>query len=275
MRAAVAGDLAAISAIYAHHVETGIGSFELAAPDDEEMPAPMARRRRARLAVSGGRAAGRDAGIAGYAYASPYRARPGYRYTVEDSVYVDPGCTGQGVGRALLAALIAACAPLGYRQMVAVIGGSDNAASIGLHAALGFERRRVPDGGRPQIRSLGRHRTDAARARPGRRDGAELATASQGAASSARAAATPLRAAASSVAGNSAIGVVAGEIEARRDHAGRRARQPGSARVRRAPLGDHLEPRRRRQARQQAAQLSVDRAQQRRRDPDARRAARC
>jgi phosphinothricin acetyltransferase len=78
--------------------------------------------------------------VAGYAYASPYRARPGYRYTVEDSVYVDPGCMGQGAGRALLAALIAACAPLGYRQMVAVIGGSDNAASIGLHAALGFER---------------------------------------------------------------------------------------------------------------------------------------
>ena len=140
VRAAVAGDLAAITAIYSHHVETGIGTFELAAPDDQEM------RRRWHDVVERGLPylvavlSERQAGIAGYAYASPYRARPGYRYTVEDSVYVDPGFMGQGTGRALLAALIAACTPLGYRQMLAVIGGSDNAASIGLHAALGFER---------------------------------------------------------------------------------------------------------------------------------------
>jgi L-amino acid N-acyltransferase YncA len=140
VRAAVAGDLAAIAAIYAHHVETGIGTFELAAPDDEEI------RRRWHDVVEGGlpylvaALPERTAGIAGYAYAGLYRARPGYRYTVEDSVYVDPTCMGQGAGRALLAALIAACTPIGYRQMVAVIGGSDNAASIGLHTALGFER---------------------------------------------------------------------------------------------------------------------------------------
>jgi L-amino acid N-acyltransferase YncA len=140
VRAAVAGDLAAIAAIYAHHVETGIGTFELAAPDDEEI------RQRWRDLVERGlpylvaALPERNAEIAGYAYASLYRARPGYRYTVEDSVYVDPTCLGQGAGRALLAGLIAACTPLGYRQMVAVIGGSDNAASIGLHAALGFER---------------------------------------------------------------------------------------------------------------------------------------
>jgi L-amino acid N-acyltransferase YncA len=140
VRAAVAGDLAAIAAIYAHHVETGIGTFELAAPDDEEI------RRRWHDVVERGlpylvaALPELNAGIAGYAYVSLYRARPGYRYTVEDSVYVDPTCMGQGAGRALLAALIAACTPLGYRQMVAVIGGSDNAASIGLHAALGFER---------------------------------------------------------------------------------------------------------------------------------------
>lgn len=140
VRAAVASDLAAIAAIYAHHVETGLGTFELAAPDGEEM------RQRWQVVVERGLPylvavlPERHAGIAGYAYASPYRARPGYRYTVEDSVYVDSGCMGQGAGRALLVALIAACAPLGYRQMVAVIGGSDNAASIGLHAALGFER---------------------------------------------------------------------------------------------------------------------------------------
>ena len=138
VRAAVAGDLAAIAAIYTHHVETGLGTFELAAPDGAEM------RRRWQDVVERGLpylvAVLPERAVAGYAYASPYRARPGYRYTLEDSVYVDPDCTGQGAGRALLAALIAACAPLGYRQMVAVIGGSDNAASIGLHAALGFER---------------------------------------------------------------------------------------------------------------------------------------
>jgi phosphinothricin acetyltransferase len=139
VRAAVATDSAAITAIYAHHVESGVGTFELAAPDNDEM------RRRWHDIVDRGlpylvATLPDDAGIAGFAYASPYRARPGYRYTVEDSVYVDPACLGRGAGRALLAALIADCAPLGYRQMVAVIGGSDNAASIGLHAALGFER---------------------------------------------------------------------------------------------------------------------------------------
>jgi L-amino acid N-acyltransferase YncA len=140
VRAAVAGDVTAIAAIYAHHVETGIGTFELTAPQDEEI------RRRWHDIVERGLPylvavlPEHNAGIAGYGYASPYRARPGYRYTVEDSVYVDPTCMGQGAGRALLAALIAECTPLGYRQMVAVIGGSDNAASIGLHAALGFER---------------------------------------------------------------------------------------------------------------------------------------
>ena len=140
VRPAVAGDLSAISAIYAHHVETGVGTFELAPPDDEEM------RRRWRDIVDRSlpylvaTLPERSAGIAGYAYASAYRARSGYRYTVEDSVYVDPACIGRGVGRALLVALIDACMPLGYRQMVAVIGGSDNAASIRLHEAVGFER---------------------------------------------------------------------------------------------------------------------------------------
>ncbi len=140
LRGAASADLEAIAAIYAHHVESGTGSFELDAPTAGEM------HRRWRDVVERGlpyvvaTLAPHDATIAGYAYASLYRTRPAYRYTVEDSVYVDPSCTGRGVGRALLAAIIDACAPLGYRQMVAVIGGSDNAASIGLHAALGFER---------------------------------------------------------------------------------------------------------------------------------------
>lgn len=140
VRAAVAEDLPAITALYAHHVEFGTASFELAAPDEEEM------RRRWNEVVERGlpfvvaTLASDDPAIAGYAYASPYRARPGYRYTLEDSVYVDPACAGRGAGRALLDAVIAACVPLGYRQMVAVIGGADNAASIALHATLGFER---------------------------------------------------------------------------------------------------------------------------------------
>ncbi len=140
VRTAMPEDLAAITAIYAHHVECGTASFEIASPDEEEM------RRRWHDVVECGlpylvaTLPPHDSEIAGYAYASPYRPRPAYRYTVEDSVYVDPTCMGRGAGRALLAAVIAACAPLGYRQMVAVIGGSDNAASIGLHAALGFER---------------------------------------------------------------------------------------------------------------------------------------
>ncbi|MGH8849839.1 MAG: GNAT family N-acetyltransferase [Casimicrobiaceae bacterium] len=140
VRAATADDLPAITAIYAHHVELGTGSFELAAPGGEEMG------RRWREVVELGlpylvATLSADAGtVAGFAYASPYRARPAYRYTVEDSVYVAPSWAGRGAGRALLATLIAACEPLGYRQMVAVIGGADNAASIGLHAALGFER---------------------------------------------------------------------------------------------------------------------------------------
>ena len=139
MRAAVDGDFDAITAIYADHVERGSASFELEAPDGAEM------RRRWRQVVGSGlpylvATLPPGGAIAGYAYASLYRARPAYRFTVEDSVYVATPAMGRGVGRALLTAVIAACEPLGYRQMIAVIGGSDNSASIGLHTALGFER---------------------------------------------------------------------------------------------------------------------------------------
>jgi phosphinothricin acetyltransferase len=83
--------------------------------------------------------ADREGRVVGYAYAAPYRARPAYRYTLEDSIYVGNDALGQGVGRALLDALIAACADAGYRQLIAVIGDSANKASIGLHAACGFK----------------------------------------------------------------------------------------------------------------------------------------
>jgi L-amino acid N-acyltransferase YncA len=128
-------DLPAMTAIYAHAVRFGTASFELEPPDLEE----MARRRGALLA--GGLpylVAEAEGEVAGYAYAGPYRPRPAYRHTLEDSVYVAPDRQGRGVGRALLGALIAACEVDGYRQMVAVIGDTASTGSIALHRSLGF-----------------------------------------------------------------------------------------------------------------------------------------
>jgi len=128
-------DVAAIAAIYHHHVLHGAASFELEPPDATE----MARRRRA--ALDGGYpylVAEEDGRVIGYAYASAYRPRPAYRNTVENSVYVEPGRERQGIGRRLLAALLDACERCGFRQVVAVIGDSGHEASIGLHHALGF-----------------------------------------------------------------------------------------------------------------------------------------
>ena len=135
LRAASEGDLPAIARIYAHHVLTGFGSFEEAPPDLAELD-----RRRRDVAARGLPYLVAEAGgaIVGFAYASPYRARSAYRYTLEDSVYVAEGATRRGNGRALLATLIEHCTALGFRQMVAVIGDNANAASIGLHQALGF-----------------------------------------------------------------------------------------------------------------------------------------
>ena len=133
-------DLDAITAIYAHHVLHGLASFELEAPDAAEMA-----RRRAQVLALGlpYLVAEREGRIAGYAYAAPYRARPAYRYTLEDSIYIDREFVGRGAGRMLLDALIEACARAGFRQMIAVIGDSANSASIALHAACGFRRSGV------------------------------------------------------------------------------------------------------------------------------------
>jgi len=130
-------DLAAVQRIYAHHVLTGLASFELEPPDEAEI-----RRRQEALAGRGlpFLVAELEGAVRGYAYAGPYRVRPAYRYTVEDSVYVAPEAMGRGLGRALLGELVRCCAGLGMRQMVAVIGDSGNLASIRLHEAHGFSR---------------------------------------------------------------------------------------------------------------------------------------
>ena len=105
-----------------------------------------------------------ECAVQGFAYAGPYRTRPAYRYTVEDSVYVAPGAHGRGVGRALLGRLIALAEARNLRQMVAIIGDSANHASIGLHAGPGFRAHGGASLGRLQAWPLGRQRGDAARA---------------------------------------------------------------------------------------------------------------
>src|ERR1700688_1457992 len=136
IRPAKISDIPAITCVYADAVAHGTAWFELTSPDEAEMT-----RRMSDLTGKGYPylAAEIDGALAGYAYAGPYRTRPAYRPTVEDSVYIAPDMHHRGVGRALLAALIEACAARGFRQMVAVIGDSTRQApSIGLHEALGF-----------------------------------------------------------------------------------------------------------------------------------------
>ena len=128
-------DVAAISAIYAHHVRHGLASFEEVPPPPEE----IGRRRGAILAHGLPYLVAERAGrVIGYCYAGPFRPRSGYRFTLEDSIYVDAAEVGRGIGRALLEPVLARCTALGYRQMVAVIGGRETVASIRLHETLGF-----------------------------------------------------------------------------------------------------------------------------------------
>ena len=135
VREATEADLPGIAARYAHHVRTGLASFETEPPDLAEMAARFEAVRGKGFPYLACEIDGR---LAGFAYASSYRTRPAYRFCVEDSVYVHPELAGRGAGRALLARLIERCEAIGCRQMVAVIGDSSNAASIGLHSALGF-----------------------------------------------------------------------------------------------------------------------------------------
>jgi phosphinothricin acetyltransferase len=127
--------MAAVTAIYRHAVLTGTATFEIEPPDVAE----MTRRRAAILAGDYPYlVAEQDGALAGYAYASLYRARPAYRFTVENSVYVREDLHGRGIGRLLLDRLIDETTRRGFRQMIAVIGDSANRASIGLHEAAGF-----------------------------------------------------------------------------------------------------------------------------------------
>jgi phosphinothricin acetyltransferase len=137
LRRAAPADAAALAAIYGHHVRTGAATFELDPPDAAEMD-----RRRAGIETQGYPylVAEADGAVVGYAYASRFRPRIGYRFTVEDSVYIHPAHMGRGIGRLLLARLIEECEALGCRQMVAVIGDSANTASLRLHQSFGFLR---------------------------------------------------------------------------------------------------------------------------------------
>jgi L-amino acid N-acyltransferase YncA len=135
IRPAAAADIGAITRIYAHAVRFGTASFEIEPPDEAE----MARRQRA--VVDAGYpflVAEAEGMVLGYAYAGPYRARPAYRWSVENSIYVAPDAQRRGVGRALLDALIAETEQRGFRQMIAVIGDAAQTPSIALHRAAGF-----------------------------------------------------------------------------------------------------------------------------------------
>ncbi|MFM8799956.1 MAG: N-acetyltransferase family protein [Tagaea sp.] len=137
VRASRDADVPRIAAIYAHHVRHGLASFEEIPPDDAEIA-----KRRLNIVAKGFPylVAEADGELLGYCYASLYRARVAYRFTLEDSVYVAPTAIRRGVGRALLGALIPACDAVGARQLIAVIGDSANRSSIGLHEAFGFAR---------------------------------------------------------------------------------------------------------------------------------------
>ncbi|MBV9349027.1 MAG: N-acetyltransferase [Pseudolabrys sp.] len=136
IRPANFADIPAITRIYGHAVKTGTASFELEPPDEAEMKTRMENLLNGKFPYL---AAEIDGKVAGYAYAGLYRTRPAYRHTVENSVYVAPEFHKRGIGKVLLDALIDASAARGFRQMIAVIGDSNQAASIALHKACGFE----------------------------------------------------------------------------------------------------------------------------------------
>lgn len=145
IRPATAEDAAALAAIYAHYVEHSVATFDLEAPDVTWWTAKLAD-----LAAAGWPflVAEDDEGVAGFAYVAPWRIKPAYRQTVEDTIYLAPGRTGRGTGRALLGALLDAARAVGVRQVVAVVTDSGDPSSLRLHEALSF----VPAG---RLRAVG------------------------------------------------------------------------------------------------------------------------
>jgi L-amino acid N-acyltransferase YncA len=136
IRPAAAADLPAITEIYEHAVRYGTATFELIPPDLAEMT------RRFAVLEDGGfpyLVAALEGRVVGYGYAGAYRPRPAYRFTLENSVYLQPAIHRRGIGMQLLQRLIAESEQRGYRQMIAVIGDSANAGSIGVHSRCGFE----------------------------------------------------------------------------------------------------------------------------------------
>ena len=135
IRRTIPDDLDAIGTIYAHHVETGVATFELTAPDAAEWQRRM-------HAITGVGlpflTATLDGRVAGYAYCAPWKTRPAYRRTVEDSIYVAPDAVGCGVGGLLLDALLLDCSRAGVREVIAVVVDADGAASLALHRNRGF-----------------------------------------------------------------------------------------------------------------------------------------
>ena len=133
-------DLDAIARIYGHHVQHGTGTFETTPP----IPAEMATRRADVLGKGLPWLVAEEAGqVIGFAYGNWFKPRPAYRFSVEDSIYLAPEAAGKGLGRALLAELLATLERGGVRKVMAVIGDSANAGSIGVHRALGFEHTGV------------------------------------------------------------------------------------------------------------------------------------
>lgn len=135
LRAARPEDIPAIAELYAHHVLTGRASFEEVPPSTEEM---LRRLRHVEAQGLPWQVAELEGAVAGYCYASPWHTRSAYRFTVQDSIYIDERFLNRGIGTALLGRVIEICTELGYRQMMAVIGDSANDASQRLHARLGF-----------------------------------------------------------------------------------------------------------------------------------------
>jgi phosphinothricin acetyltransferase len=141
LRDATAADIAAVTEIYAHHVLHGTGTFEEEPPGEAEMAARVAKVQGTGFAFLV--AEGEGGLVLGYGYYAPFRERSAYRFCAEDSIYVRQDVRGQGVGKALVQALLEHAQARGIRQMLAVIGDSENAGSIGLHASLGFRQAGV------------------------------------------------------------------------------------------------------------------------------------